>query len=89
MNGAMFVDRGHSFVAVPRAILPSRPPTLQPRRLGAGQGWPICGPPWSASEAATYARCCRGHSGSGLRMVDRNLSSVSRTRPTYGLLVLI
>ena len=50
MNGAMFVDRGDSFVAVPRAILPSRPPTLQPRRLGAGQGWPICGPPWSASK---------------------------------------
>jgi hypothetical protein len=55
MNGTMFVDRGHSFVAVPRAILPSCPPTLQPRRLGVGQGWPLCGPPWSALGAATYA----------------------------------
>jgi hypothetical protein len=42
MNGTMFVDRVHSFVVVPRAILPSRPPTLQPRRAGAVKAGHIC-----------------------------------------------
>jgi hypothetical protein len=44
MNETMFVDRVHSFVAVPRAILPSRPLTLRTRRAG-GQRWPHLRPP--------------------------------------------
>ena len=59
MNGTMFVDRGHSFVAVPRAILPSCPPTLQPRRLEVGQGWPHLRPSLVRVGSSHLRGCCR------------------------------
>ena len=41
------------------AILPSCPPTLQPRRLGVGQGWPHLRPSLVRVGSSHLRGCCR------------------------------